>query len=640
MDIQTFQQTYLQVEQINKGGTGTIYRAYHRNLGKYVVLKNIEIGNIDIKRREVDILKNLRHRYLPTIYDFIEVEGRQFIVEDYIKGTDLEVYLKNKIRLPQEQLMKWMAQMCEVLEYLHTRKPIIIHSDIKPGNIMIDEHGDICLIDFNISILHENKAVVLGYSNYFCSPEQLAQAKALRAGYGSSSVTVDCRSDIYSMAATFYALISGSLPLCGAQNVPLSGMKIPYTEGFLCLIDRCMHPLPSKRFHSAKQVAAMLNRTEVLTKKYKKYVFMRNMVSILGTLVFVLGIITLGFGEGKRNSYAYNKDYQQISQEFQMYGANSEVFRSVQEILDEGKYRNILKKNHIDKATLYAIEAEYYFSFDTVSGYKAAMDCYKKASDTVASENKDKEFRDKLIRNYITSAALAGEKEEAQAAVRLHFGADNDFISNAVEAEIAYSFNDYDNVLTYANNIRASAAQSYPDVRKNVYNVAALACAKTDNLNGVIEWYMEIYRLEPTDDIKRCLVAAYIDAGICETEKYKAASYFNQAAGFYNQITTKTHSDKINHAQILYSTGEYDKSLEVLNNVTVKDNLLLCKKYYILSLIYYELNGKQINAESQKYCHEAISLYNELGREQKKGLSVSLLENLKQILGMGLEIKR
>ena len=114
MDDYTFNRTYRDVQPISKGGTGIIYRAYHCNLDKYVVLKNIIPGQDPaIMRREVDILKNLKHRYLPAIYDFIEYNGMYYIVEDYISGKDLTYFLDNKIFLPEEYIVKWLCQLSE-----------------------------------------------------------------------------------------------------------------------------------------------------------------------------------------------------------------------------------------------------------------------------------------------------------------------------------------------------------------------------------------------------------------------------------------------------------------------------------------------------------------------------------------------
>ena len=145
---------YQIVREIGKGGTGVIYLGYHLRLRKQIVIKRIKenyTGRINV-RGEADILKRLHHTYLPQVYDFLEAGGGIYTVMDYIPGYDLQYYLDNQYQFPEQTVLLWLKQLCEVLEYLHTQDPPILHSDIKPGNIMITPEGNVCLIDFNISL--------------------------------------------------------------------------------------------------------------------------------------------------------------------------------------------------------------------------------------------------------------------------------------------------------------------------------------------------------------------------------------------------------------------------------------------------------------------------------------------------------
>ena len=153
--------TYQILDRIGSGGMGVIYLAYHLNLQKYVVIKRIKdnfVGRIEA-RGEVDIMKNLSHSYLPHIYDFIQLGTEIYTVMSYIEGYDFSYYVKNNYRFSEEQITKWLSQCLEVLEYLHTRTPAIIHRDIKPGNIMLDNEENICLIDFNISLMRQEAPI-------------------------------------------------------------------------------------------------------------------------------------------------------------------------------------------------------------------------------------------------------------------------------------------------------------------------------------------------------------------------------------------------------------------------------------------------------------------------------------------------
>lgn len=88
-----------------------------------------------------------------------------YTVIDYIDGKDLEHFINDGYVFTESQLIKWLRQLCEVLDYLHCNNPPIIHTDIKPANIIVRDNGDICLIDFGISLSADD--AVKGYSKLF-----------------------------------------------------------------------------------------------------------------------------------------------------------------------------------------------------------------------------------------------------------------------------------------------------------------------------------------------------------------------------------------------------------------------------------------------------------------------------------------
>lgn len=152
---------YQILQEIGAGGIGVIFLAEDLNLRKRVVVKKIKENFVDnlATRSEVDILKNLRHTYLPQVYDFFQDGNEVYTVMDYIEGYDLQVYLMQQIEIPETEILKWLWQLLEVLKYLHSQNPPIYHCDIKPANIMITTGGDVCLIDFNISLGDDEKTL-------------------------------------------------------------------------------------------------------------------------------------------------------------------------------------------------------------------------------------------------------------------------------------------------------------------------------------------------------------------------------------------------------------------------------------------------------------------------------------------------
>ena len=170
--------TYELIGKIGAGGGGVVYLANHLRLGKRVILKADKrkiTTRADLLRREVDVLKDLSHPYIPQVYDFFVEHEIVYTAMDYIEGESLDRPLKRGERYPQPLVIKWARQLLEALQYLHS--PVhgdpprgYVHSDIKPANLMRRPNNDICLIDFNIALAlgEEN---VIGCSAGYASPE-------------------------------------------------------------------------------------------------------------------------------------------------------------------------------------------------------------------------------------------------------------------------------------------------------------------------------------------------------------------------------------------------------------------------------------------------------------------------------------
>ena len=152
--------TYEVVERLGAGGGGVVFLANHLRLNKQVVLKADKrriTTRPELLRREVDVLKDLRHPYIPQVYDFFAEGETVYTVMDFVDGESLDKPLKRNERFSQPQVIDWTKQLLQALDYLHS--PIhgtpprgYVHSDIKPANLMRRYNGDICLIDFNISL--------------------------------------------------------------------------------------------------------------------------------------------------------------------------------------------------------------------------------------------------------------------------------------------------------------------------------------------------------------------------------------------------------------------------------------------------------------------------------------------------------
>ena len=335
--------TYVVQDQIGSGGGGLIYRAYHQRLRTTVVIKQIKDNIRDLVnvRAEVDLLKGLRHSNLPQVYDFLEIGGNIYTVMEYIPGENLGKHLEKYGPYSQELILRWAEQLTDALVYLHTRKPPIIHSDIKPENIMLTPDGSVCLIDFNISGLAQNGRIQsVGISPGYSPPEQytslqrylmdMAYARRTDPGfYGMQPLVqpdirhigelvgsgVDERSDILSLGATLYTLCTGKRPeITDVMYFPAFARNSGISQELSSVIGICMNPEPSERFQSAAQLQQALKHLERYSAGFrKKQRRFRIAAAACALTVFLVGgAVLAGLHVRAKNSY---RKYEELVEE-------------------------------------------------------------------------------------------------------------------------------------------------------------------------------------------------------------------------------------------------------------------------------------------------------------------------------------
>ncbi|HRI04385.1 MAG TPA: protein kinase [Pyrinomonadaceae bacterium] len=224
------QNRYLVVQMIGKGGMGEVYLAVDQRLGSAVALKrtmfkeNPELGAAF--EREAKILGRLRHPVLTKVIDHFIEGNDQYLVMEHISGDDVGKRLESAAKpFPLSWVMFWADQLLDALNYLHSHEPPIIHRDIKPENLKLTDDNHIVLLDFGLSKDFDTKSEsaslgtgsVVGYSPYFASMEQVR-------GTGT-----DARSDIYSLSATLYQLLTNTIPADSLTRADamLGGMPDP-----------------------------------------------------------------------------------------------------------------------------------------------------------------------------------------------------------------------------------------------------------------------------------------------------------------------------------------------------------------------------------------------------------------------------
>ncbi|HKQ50837.1 MAG TPA: serine/threonine-protein kinase [Pyrinomonadaceae bacterium] len=205
------QNRYQIVRSIGHGGMGAVYLARDQRLGHTVALKETFFTEERMRKafeREARLLAHLRHPALPKVTDHFEEDGGQFIVMEFISGDDLEMLLAQRgDPFPPAQVLSWGDELLKALDYLHKQEPPILHRDIKPANLKLTPQGEVILLDFGLakgtagatsSVMTSRS--VFGFTPNFAPLEQIQ-------GTGTGP-----RSDLYSLAATLYYLMTGAIP--------------------------------------------------------------------------------------------------------------------------------------------------------------------------------------------------------------------------------------------------------------------------------------------------------------------------------------------------------------------------------------------------------------------------------------------
>jgi len=255
---------YRIIAQIGKGGMGTGYKGvdtlFHDH---FVAVKELSQSGLSAQemveattafKREAHLLVGLNHPNLPKIRDYFADAGRWYLVMDFIEGETLETYLTHRTGgyLPMNEVLDIGMQLCTVLDYLHTRQPPIIFRDLKPGNVMRTPDGRLYLIDFGIARHFKpgqaKDTMVLGSPGY-AAPEQ----------YGKAQTTP--RSDIFSLGALLYELLTGAEPLQAFfQFAPLNLHGQPLPPRLETLLTHMLEKDASKRPTSMDVVKQELQR--------------------------------------------------------------------------------------------------------------------------------------------------------------------------------------------------------------------------------------------------------------------------------------------------------------------------------------------------------------------------------------------
>jgi serine/threonine-protein kinase len=256
---------YRLIEKVGRGSMGVVYRAEDPGSGAQVALKLLAAGpDTDPElparfRREAMAASQLLHPNITRVYDFGEDAGHLYMAMEFLQGADLSALIQQGRTGGFAEKLSWMTQVGAGMAFVHARG--IVHRDLKPGNIHVNDDGQVKIMDFGLVRVGDSNmtatGMVLGSPSYM-SPELVKGHKA------------DTRSDLFSLGATFYELLSGRrafpgkgisqimMAVLGSDPEPLAVVAPDVPAPVAAIVERCLRKEPSHRYQTAGELYAAL----------------------------------------------------------------------------------------------------------------------------------------------------------------------------------------------------------------------------------------------------------------------------------------------------------------------------------------------------------------------------------------------
>jgi len=256
---------YRLIEKIGRGSMGVVYRAEDPGSGAHVAVKLLAAGtDTDPElparfRREAMAASQLLHPNITRVYDFGEEAGHLYMAMELLEGADLSTLIQQGRTGTLGDKLALMAQVGSAMAFVHARG--IVHRDLKPGNIHVGAGGQVKIMDFGLVRLGDSNmtatGMVLGSPSYM-SPELVRGQKA------------DTRSDVFSLGATAYELLSGRrafpgkgigqimMAVLGAEPEPLAAVAPDVPAPVAAIVERCLRKEPAQRYQTAGELHAAL----------------------------------------------------------------------------------------------------------------------------------------------------------------------------------------------------------------------------------------------------------------------------------------------------------------------------------------------------------------------------------------------
>lgn len=242
MYVETIRRKYTLLEKLGEGLSCVVYLAEHKQLHHLCAVKCIskEICDREAFDREAKLLSSLNHFYFPVLYDCEEDEHCWYLIQEYITGQSFRSLKTRQEKISQEELIKMADNLCQVIRWLHERKPYpVLYLDLKPEHIIMTHEG-VKLLDLGSAVYLRGKQVSGNVSGTagFASPEQLR------------GDNIDERSDIYAIGAVLYWLMTGTVADYNRKPEDVPG----YCSRFNGVIHRCLNPQADERYETVEKL--------------------------------------------------------------------------------------------------------------------------------------------------------------------------------------------------------------------------------------------------------------------------------------------------------------------------------------------------------------------------------------------------
>lgn len=686
-------QTYRIEGELGSGGGGVVYKAWHTRLQKYVVIKELNQalgGDTEVQRNEVEALKNVKSKYLPQVLDFIVENGRVFTVMEFVNGESLDKLIESGRKFTQQQIVKWYGQLASALYTIHSNN--IVHRDIKPANIMLLPNGDVCLIDFNAALVGGNNINLIGRSLGYASPEQYeiyeqrihsSSGKAITADDGKTELVqeeteiatdateivsdidksertellssqpadnIDWKlSDIYSLGATMYHLLTGSRPHQQAEKVTPVSKLGDYGEGIVYVIEKSMRLLPQERFLSSSELEQAIKGIYKHDIHWRIAQIKMLIAVVILPLFFMLfaGMTILGYNaiaqerEGNYYSAIYEirngddpqsaygealslsqdriEPYEAMAERLWNDGSVEECRKYIQENLGNiAEFQNRQEAQRSFGGIYYILGNCYYYMSDSAD-YANARDCFATATEYV--KDNPVYYRDYAIALARTGDVRQAERELEKAQV---LGLDTDSL-NLTNGEMYYAGQDYDSAAVCFDNVISSTDNDY--VRYRAYIALDEIYKMSNDIDRSIELMSEALSRVPLNRVTQInlrLADAYVKKG----------DYDNAIAVYRGLAESSVPQFNVlqNLSLLLENTKRFDEAAEALDRMRSlfpKDYRVPMRQAYLEA----DIQSSRENTDSdytltKQYYNEALELYNENMRPGETDMEMEQLGQL------------